>query len=83
MAVLGVCRAGAQQVCPLLAIPSRLPVRPAMFIHAHCVLDGGAPGLCCTWASCPVCSVTVHTQTHTHMLEHSQFLLQAKAGSGC
>lgn len=65
MAVLGVCRAGVQQVCPLLAIPRHLPVRPAMFIHAHCVLDGGTPGLCCTRAGCPVCCVMAHTHTHT------------------
>lgn len=57
MAVFGVCRAGAQQVCPLLAIPPHLAVGPAMFIHAHCVLHGGTPGLFCTRAGCPVCCV--------------------------
>ena len=66
-------RAGAQQVCSLIPIPLHLPVCPSMFAHAHCVLHRGTPGLCCTWAHCPVLCLTTHTHTHTHThtLEHT------------
>lgn len=60
--------AGAQQVCSLIPIPLHLPVCPSMFARAHCVLHRETPGLCCTWACCPVLRLTdthIHTQEHT------------------
>lgn len=61
-------RAGAQQVRSLIPVPLHLPVCPSMFAHAHCVLHRGTPGLCCTWARCPVFSLTTHTHSHTGTL---------------
>lgn len=63
--------AGAQQVCSLIPVPLHLPVCPSMFAHAHCVLHRRTPGLCCTWARCPVICLTRHTHTHTCSEEHA------------
>lgn len=44
--------------------PPHLPARASVFVHAHCVLDRGTPGLFPTWARCPVLRLTAHARTH-------------------